>query len=318
MIDREPLEPPGPDARVEPGLTSLLGADAARALVDDAWPDRALSLAPAAARLAAAVALVPPAALPLLQAAAWKEIRIFLPDDRGAIASCLVSPQQAWKLLRRGVTLELYHMERDQPGLGRLAGAVEHELGLPAGACEVQAFVSRAGRGFPLHFDKTEVLTVQLAGRKRWRIGEPDVAYPTVGSEAGCSIKGEMRDYWPADLVVDQEHRPRGERELVLEPGAALFLPRGHWHRTETVDDESISLALVLSTPTRADLLLAELRRRILRQPAWRATCAPGRAAPSAHRRASASAIAELIAALPAEIDRIEAGSLAGADTPEE
>jgi hypothetical protein len=100
-------------------------------------------------------------------------------------------------------------------------------------------FAARASSvGTPLHCDNNENLTVQLRGTKRWRIASSPVV-------PHCVVAGE----WDAS-------RPLGGRalsefdfeEVVMTPGAALYVPRGHLHEVTTVGDEE-TLSFNISVP---------------------------------------------------------------------
>jgi len=295
-----PITPP-PDPVSLTTLARLLG-DRALAEFRQAWPHRSWLLPADAERARALSTLLPLDLKALLRAAPWKQIRLFAPSAEGRLVNCLVTPRQAWALFGPGVTLEIYHLERFLPQLGQLARALEDELEVERGRCHVQAFASRGGMGFPLHFDKSEVLTIQLAGRKRWWFAGPEVRYPTCGYESGKPIIGELGEYWPRQSAVSPAHRPADEREVVLEPGAVIHLPRGHWHRTETLDPGSLSLSLtfVVSTQTFAERALEELRRRLLRSAEWRATCVPS-ATDRAHARELLASLGRLAGSIDAD-----------------
>ena len=82
---------------------------------------------------------------------------------------------------------------------------------------QVNVYVSeREAAGFGLHWDDHDVLIVQGMGRKRWEVFAPAALSPT------------------KDRVGRTEH---GERVLatVLEPGTALYIPRGWPHKVEGI-----------------------------------------------------------------------------------
>jgi hypothetical protein len=61
----------------------------------------------------------------------------------------------------------------------------------------------------------------------------------------------------------------QGESRVVLGPGAALFLPRGVWHRTEAIRF-SVSLDFAVDPPTRGDYLIGKIRAGLMQYPEFR------------------------------------------------
>ena len=92
--------------------------------------------------------------------------------------------------------------------------------------------------GFNPHYDRHDVLAVQVRGRKRWRVAEPEFAHPT------------GRDH----------HRPAPSDErfgfdTILESGDVLFLPRGWWHEAIPLGEESLHITIAMSPPTAHNVL---------------------------------------------------------------
>jgi hypothetical protein len=97
-----------------------------------------------------------------------------------------------------------------------------------------------AGTVTPLHHDLMNILFVQLSGRKRFTLISP--AFTTrVYNEVG--VYAEVDPVNP-DYANHPEFRGVPTIEVILEPGEALFLPVGWWHRVEALDT-SISLSFI-------------------------------------------------------------------------
>ncbi len=100
-----------------------------------------------------------------------------------------------------------------------------------------------AGTVTPLHHDTSNILFLQVYGRKRYRMYSPfemDLLRDARSMYAGFS---------PED---DPERADRcGERSFVLDPGDTLFIPVGWWHHVRALD-VAISLAFTCFTKRNA------------------------------------------------------------------
>jgi 50S ribosomal protein L16 3-hydroxylase len=61
---------------------------------------------------------------------------------------------------------------------------------------------------------------------------------------------------------------PRKVRRVVLKPGSVLYLPRGWWHATRTLED-SVHLDLLTALPTWADVFRPVLEGIFARGTHW-------------------------------------------------
>jgi ribosomal protein L16 Arg81 hydroxylase len=116
-----------------------------------------------------------------------------------------------------------------------------------------------AAQGFEPHLDTHEVFALQLDGAKLWRLYGPAATLP---------------------LAEDKMSLPRARlgspREVRLEAGDLLYIPRGHAHEAFTTDSSSLHLTVGVNVYRWADLLhqaLAEVTRRDAR---FRETLPPG------------------------------------------
>jgi ribosomal protein L16 Arg81 hydroxylase len=117
--------------------------------------------------------------------------------------------------------------------------------------CPVHAnlyLTPEGAQGFDAHFDTHEVLVLQLEGSKTWRVYDSARTWPLVGERF--------------TVPKDQLSPPR---EVRLEPGGLLYLPRGYVHEAFTSECASLHLTVGINIYRWADLLheaLAELTRR--------------------------------------------------------
>lgn len=93
--------------------------------------------------------------------------------------------------------------------------------------------------GFGTHWDDHDVVVVQVAGRKRWKL------YGTT-RVAPMHTDTEFPDPPPSEPIA----------ELVLRPGDVLYLPRGWWHSVAASEGEaSMHITFGMQTATGAQLL---------------------------------------------------------------
>ncbi|MBK7825681.1 cupin domain-containing protein [Nannocystis sp.] len=139
------------------------------------------------------------------------------------------------------------HAERLFPRLAGLAEALTRRFAAPA---NLQLFLGRAGAGLRPHSDIHDSFIVQIAGRKRWVVEDPD---PT------ASLAGNAGGRFGA-----------GARELLLAPGDLLYKPSHGLHATVSEDLATLSLTASIVTVTAADALQRWLAGLAAVDPAWR------------------------------------------------
>ncbi len=92
------------------------------------------------------------------------------------------------------------------------------------------------GGGVGPHFDSYDVFLIQVAGRRRWRIG--------------AQTDAVLRDDVPLKIIAN--FRP--EQEFVLEPGDMLYLPPGWAHDGVAVGGDCMTCSVGFRSPWRLDL----------------------------------------------------------------
>jgi hypothetical protein len=120
---------------------------------------------------------------------------------------------------------------------------LETELGWPVQANAYRTPAS--SQGFGVHHDTHDVLVLQVAGHKRWRIYEPVVELP---------LKAQR---WSPGRDTDRVGEP--VRDITLHAGDTLYLPRGWPHEATSADADSLHITVGLHPPTRQDALRAAL-----------------------------------------------------------
>jgi hypothetical protein len=170
----------------------------------------------------------------------------------GASIADQVADDKVLVRMDEGSTLVLQALHRTWPPLVRFASALSAELGHPV---QINAYVTPPqNRGFAPHFDVHDVFVLQVAGRKHWTIHEPVVPDPLDNQNwerSRGAVAARARDDAP---LID----------AVLEPGDALYLPRGTIHAAEALGELSIHLTIGVHPITRFTLVrsLVDLAER--------------------------------------------------------
>lgn len=222
-------------------------------------------------------------ALPLLASLdallqSWPDVvQAHLPDVRDESHAVAVSPQDARKLFATGMGLLFDDVTRYTPALVPWLDAIRSDLGLSAlthQRCIVYA--TPAANGTAWHFDQNVNFVLQVHGTKTWWLApNAHVERPMTRHTVGQRVDAELSSYAHLPML---DGVPADAREIVLEPGSVLFVPRGVWHATRATTD-ALSLNFTFTAPTWIDLLTAALRGRLALSPAWRETAAPASAA---------------------------------------
>ena len=144
--------------------------------------------------------------------------------------------------LADGATLVLQALHRTWPPLVEFGAALAGELGHPV---QINAYVTPPqNQGFAPHYDVHDVFVLQVAGRKRWRIHEPVVRAP---------LDDDAWENHRAAVAARAEEAPL--IDTVLEPGDALYLPRGTIHSAVALGETSIHLTVGVHPVSRYQLV---------------------------------------------------------------
>ena len=181
-------------------------------------------------------------------------------DKAGDHVELHILPEQIPALVRAGLTIQAEQLETAHAGLHSLVEDVRRQLGVAA-AMDVGAFLSPDGAGYGLHFDATGMLTLQIAGEKRWWFSRaPAVAFPLANRVATSGACAQIPE--------------RDLDEVVLRPGDVLYLPPGVWHRARAVG-ESLHVSVTVRAANLVDQV-AQLLVPLLVDPRWRRLPEPG------------------------------------------
>ena len=160
----------------------------------------------------------------------------------GAGVSDQVADDKVLGLLADGATLVLQALHRTWPPLVRFGSTLSAELGHPV---QVNCYLTPPqNQGFAPHYDTHDVFVLQVAGRKRWVVHQPVHLDPLPGQD------------WEQHrtAVADRASEPP-LLDLVLQPGDALYLPRGFLHSAVAQGETSLHLTVGVHPVTRYHLL---------------------------------------------------------------
>ncbi|MBW3561017.1 MAG: cupin domain-containing protein [Actinobacteria bacterium] len=139
--------------------------------------------------------------------------------------------------VEEGATLVMQGLHRYHEPLSRFCRDLELRLTQPV---QANAYLTPPGSaGLDVHHDTHDVFALQTYGRKHWVVHEPAVRDP-LSSQRWSSDEHEA-----GSPLLDVE----------LEPGDALYVPRGTPHAAETLDEPSLHITIGIRATTWHDVL---------------------------------------------------------------
>ncbi len=109
---------------------------------------------------------------------------------------------------------------------------------------QANAYYTPAGsQGLPVHHDTHEVISLQVAGAKRWLVYEPVLELPLKDQRYRSALGA------PGEPVLDVE----------LRAGDTLYLPRGWLHQALTSESDSLHITVGINVRRWVDEARAEL-----------------------------------------------------------
>jgi ribosomal protein L16 Arg81 hydroxylase len=157
----------------------------------------------------------------------------------------------------KGATIALTSLDRTWRPLGDLCMRLEEELDH---GVKTNVYIT-AGQtaGFPPHYDTHDILVLQIAGNKLWRIYEPTIELPDVSQPC------EPKSFSPGPLLT----------EIELHAGDLLYLPRGYGHAATTSKSHSAHITVGIHVYTWA-AVLKEFDPACVRVEEFRKSLPPG------------------------------------------
>ena len=159
----------------------------------------------------------------------------------GATIADQVADDKVLAQLAGGATLVLQALHRTWPPLIRFGSDLAAELGHPV---QINAYITPPeNQGFAAHYDTHDVFVLQVAGSKRWTIHSPVIEDP-LPSQTWEQRKAQVAARATESPLID----------TVLQPGDALYLPRGYLHSAVAQGEVSIHLTVGVHPLTAYDL----------------------------------------------------------------
>jgi ribosomal protein L16 Arg81 hydroxylase len=208
-----------------------------------------------------------------------------VPVDEYLWRDGLVDPARVAQLFGEGATVIFGALHDRHEPARRLCSAVAAQV---SARTQTNVYLTPPhAQGFKPHWDTHDVFVLQVEGTKRWRIygGGPALPMPDHKFDPAVHAAGAV------------------EAEFTLEPGDALYIPRGIMHAAATTDVVSLHITLGVIAYTWADLLVDCLGELVERSPAWRESLPFGFGAGERTDPALRAALAERLAALAGAVD---------------
>jgi ribosomal protein L16 Arg81 hydroxylase len=181
----------------------------------------------------------------------------WLADRHSSESNAFPSIAELRAVYARGKTVVIMTMQQRWLPIALLCRKLESFFHCPVHA---NLYLTPAGaQGFDAHFDTHEVLVLQLEGHKHWRLYGPTRKLPLVGERFN---------------VPREQLGP--VREIGLEPGDLLYIPRGHVHEAFTSEAGSMHLTVGINVFRWSDLLHEAVESVTRREERFRESLPPG------------------------------------------
>lgn len=159
-----------------------------------------------------------------------------IPSDQILSRTGTLSVPDLTRQLREGATLIVDRIDELWEPVATLAMELERLL---RAQITVNLYAGwKAAPGFDMHWDDHDVLVLQVAGQKHWRIYGETERFPVARTPLNC-LKPRNEPLW----------------EGILTEGDALYLPRGWWHVANSCAGPTVHLTVGIHNPTALDLL---------------------------------------------------------------
>lgn len=170
-------------------------------------------------------------------------------------------PASVYKAYQQGASIRINGVHRYWKPIWILCRQLEQLFSFPVRA---NLYCSPANtHALYRHYDQHDVLVLQIAGRKRWRVFGAPVLLPwqdpPLLNFESFDDKTDYRRSPKVKEVVRELEESSPIHELIMNTGDLLYLPRGFVHEAQTHDEISVHLTIGIHVLTWADLLTVAL-----------------------------------------------------------
>ncbi len=151
------------------------------------------------------------------------------------------------KLLNDGCTLVINAIERYNDNVSNIKTKFEQIF---KETIQVNLYLSQPKTfGFNLHYDPHEVFIIQLAGEKEWELYD-------------FTIEKPLRN----QRYFSEQPPEKINTKVTLTKGDVLYVPRGMWHKAESINKSSLHLTVGVYAMTKFDIInrtIQELQNQV-------------------------------------------------------
>ncbi|MDQ3066787.1 MAG: cupin domain-containing protein [Actinomycetota bacterium] len=153
----------------------------------------------------------------------------------------VVDVRRVLEEFENGATIVLQGLHHHWLPLARYCRHLEAFFGHPV---QANAYYTPAGsQGLPVHHDTHEVISLQVAGEKRWLVYEPALELPLKNQRYRSALGA------PGEPVLD----------VTLRAGDSMYLPRGWLHQALTSSSDSLHITVGVNVRRWVDEARTEL-----------------------------------------------------------
>lgn len=177
-----------------------------------------------------------------------------------------INKHNFYNFLENGATLVLNQIEEHSVAAKRVCKAIAKFAQQPTSSNAYISFNSSAAISstFGKHWDTHDVFTIQMLGKKRWRLYPPTLTLPL------------------SHQVSAQATQPPSTNpafEYVLSEGDLLYIPRGWWHEVTPLNSDSLHLSVGTYPATLCDYMIWMCRSHLPQLADARKSCSNDTAA---------------------------------------
>ena len=170
--------------------------------------------------------------------------------------------QKVFELYHSGYTIILSQLNKYWEPLRNLCLSVPDEIDFLRNVYANVYLTPQQSQGLAKHADLQDVLILQVAGSKRWKLFQQSFNHPT--SREQFSKNADQIE--TGKLIFDE----------TLTPGDLLYIPRGMIHEVFTSEQSSAHITLTLETYTNMDLMMDLLQKQVDESAFMRSTVSAG------------------------------------------